>query len=181
MCVWASSISKSYAALHLQLRPGTLVADIRLLECAAERMITSVVCVESCRVIPWNWATERVRIPINTRVFRGKAPPENDYRETMASSARLSYVGHWNGALLLLVDEPSLFPTVGFCLSRIPAGVPANGRDFCWRTMLLDVRDDGSSFPRLKTTRTSRAAFPQLQREPPCFVILPSFPCNLVF
>lgn len=49
----------------------------------------------------------------------------------MASSARLSYVGQWNGALLLLVDEPSLFPTVGFCLSRIPAGVPANGRDFC--------------------------------------------------
>lgn len=56
--------------------------------------------------------------PLMFQLFFSAEAPENDYRETMASSLRVSYVGQWNGALLLLVDEPSLFPAVGFCLSR---------------------------------------------------------------
>lgn len=55
-------------------------------------------------------------------------------------------MGQWNGALLLLVDEPSLFPTVGFCLGRLcivaafQLCIPANARHLCLRSMPLDVR-----------------------------------------
>ena len=95
------------------------------------------------------------RIPIYTPVFWGKAP-ENDYTRG-DDGLRLPYVGQWNGALLLLVDEPSLFPTVGFCLGRLcivaafQLCIPANARDFCLPRMPLDIRArDGSSFPRAR-------------------------------
>lgn len=144
-----------------------------LLESATKRAITRIVCLASSLLfrLSVKSVAEGTNISINTPVFfEARRRAMNDRRGTMAFSVSRIWASGMP-ALLLLVDEPSLFPTVWFLaetrLYRAPhsscRSTQTPPRDFCLCMHVRFSARDGSSCARLEITAKPCRFFPRLK------------------